>query len=99
MNVTAEQILSLVQMQQGTVIKLIIRAMEANEKTERPAKVSISFDIKRDKKNPDILRLVSVAKIREPKSSSTDLSGKTAAEELGRWNVNEEPGQERLPGT
>jgi len=98
MSPTTDQLLPLIRSREEVAAQLLARAAAANERTERPAAVTVVYTFKRAKKSPHIMQLNAVAKIKEPKTATTELSGKTDAEMLGAWDTEEEPGQERIPG-
>jgi hypothetical protein len=96
MNVSTEQILEAVESRADLTAKLIERALHACAKHERPASVTVTFRCKRDKHAPHIVELESTAKIKEPKSATTELSGKTEVVELMRLDCGEDEGQETI---
>ena len=98
MSPTTEDLLPLIRSREEVAAQLLARAASANERTERPATVTITYAFRRAKKSPHIMQLNAVAKIKEPKTATTELSGKTDAEMLGAWDTEEEAGQERIPG-
>lgn len=98
MNVTDEQIQESIAPQMAVASKLVKRALEANATHARPSSVTVVFTAKRDKKNPNVIALHAVAKTKEPKSSRTDLTGKTDSEEIMRLTADEDEGQQRIDG-
>ena len=97
MNPTTEQLVPLIRSREEVAAQLLARAAAANERTERTATVTVTYRFRRAKKSPHIMQLDAVAKIKEPKSPTTELSGKTDAEMLGAWDTEEDAGQERIP--
>ncbi len=98
MNINLNQFAA-IEAQAPVAVKLIERALRACAEHERPATVTIAYKVKRDKQAPHIVVLTSIAKIKEPKSDRTDLTGRTDEDELGRWNVEEDDGQQKIETT
>lgn len=80
----------------ATLTKLIIKGAEETARHGRASAVSMTAKIHHDKDQPSVLVIEVSSKTKSPKAPLVDILGRTEVEELGRWDLGEEEGQQRI---
>lgn len=96
MNITPEDIQGRLAPFVATLTKLIIKGGEETARHGRASSVSLTAKIHHDKDQPSVLVVEVCAKTKSPKAPLIDILGRTELEELGRWDIGEEAGQQRI---
>lgn len=95
MNINHTALRENIDQQTGTVVALLVKALEKSGEHGRASSVGVSYKIKRNKKTGK-WGLRSVAKYKAPAAPKVDTSGSTDEELFGAWDADEEQGQQRI---
>jgi hypothetical protein len=99
MNTTPQHIADLIADHVQDIAAHAFAGLEACAKTDRKAVVTVKITIGRDREAPHVAEMKLAISTKTPKGGNADLSKRCEAVPLGRWDVEEEGGQERIPAT
>lgn len=80
-----------------TFAQALARVLESAAKNGRGGMTSWPVKVKVDKEGVHVIA-VSTLKTKEPKGVRVDITAQSDDEEIGCWKIDEDPGQERVPG-
>lgn len=96
MNLTPEIIHAKLAPFVGNMSAQLDKAAADTVKHGRASSVTLSFRIHHDKDAPNVLVIEAQSKIKSPRGPMVDVLGRTEVEEVGRWKIDEDEGQQQI---
>lgn len=96
MNLTPDHIHQKLAPFVGNLAAQLAKAAADTVKQGRGSSVTLSFRVHHDKDAPNVLVIEAQSKIKSPRGPRVDVLGRTEVEEVGRWKIDEDAGQQQI---